>query len=266
MIAATLGGLVIAAIVAAFFSGHAKTQRDLTLPVIPANELKAPSLNPNGVEIRGASPRESALLNELLKKVPADEIGTISSEHNHERGKRALVFSGPNTTRAEWEQEVLGSLFVLKARQTKLGGIPIANLVTVRSAGSPDLQPIDSGLTDADMLKSAVVQLLDRTGARLTGMAVFTPIGSLPALIVGTPDAASFFRHRLKPLRSLLSSTGDSEGYYLLVVDSHHGRVLEEAYANRLGTGTTDEPPSLQGCDPEIAPNSPVKLPPCPAK
>lgn len=262
--AIALIGLVAVGTIALIRDDHGKKQPALALPAVPANELKAPSLNPNGVEIRGASQRERALLGELLKRVPADEIKTISFVHNDQRNKRTLIFKGPSTTRAEWEQEILGSLFVFQARRAKSGGIPINNLVTVGSAGSPQLNPIDADAVDADALSRALARSLAGTDARIVAMKMFRPIGALPALIVEVPDAAQFVKHNLKNLRSQFQL--DVEGYYLLVFDSHKRRAYEEAFANRLGTGSTDISPWLQGCDPEIALNKAVRPLPCPAK
>lgn len=268
LIAVGLIALVVAGVLVLVQDGHEKERPGSTPLVLATSEMTLPSLNTDGVEIRGASPSERALLKELLNKVPADEIKTISFEHNKQRGKRALVFAGPNTTRAEWEQEVLGGLFVLRARQTGIETVPIADLVTVGSAGSPDLTEIDEAPANKDILKSAIVKALDRSGARLVRLRDFDPLGSLPALIVKTPDPASFAKHSLRPLRSLLSGFGEREGSYVLVFDNDNRRVLEEAFANRLGMGSTYEPASFQTCDPDIPQSlkARMKFSPCPAK
>jgi hypothetical protein len=266
VIATVAAVLVVAGALVFSFGVTGKRSSTSTLKKVSANELALPSLNPGGVEIRGASARDRALLERLLEALPADEIKAISFRHNHERGKRQLVFSGPATTRAEWESEVLGSFFVLRFRSAKLGEIPVADLVAIGSAGPPDLQPIRVHAMQSNALRQTIDEALAGTHAHVVALKVFEPLGSLPAVIVEAPDPAKFARRSLERLRSLLGGAVGGEGYYLLVLNSRKEKVLEEEFANRLGTGATEEPPATQSCDPAVPKSfkTRLKLASCP--
>lgn len=263
--AVVIGGLIIVSVARVISSSHTKARRDLGLTTVPRSELSGPSLNPNAVEIKGVSPRERKLLRTLLLSTPAEKVKSISLENNGIPGKRTIAFSGPNTIRAEWEQEVLGSLFIVRARETKIPGVPVASVFTVGSSGPATLNEVEADAADAGALRKAIRRAVARSGARLLALRLYRPIGVLPTIVVETPDAAKFVKHGLRSIRSLLSNAPGSEGYYLLVVDNYRRRVYEEAYAARDGTGTTFEPVALRGCDPDSPRIRGVKTPPCPS-
>jgi hypothetical protein len=118
--------------------------------------------------------------------------------------------------------------------------------------------------TNAIKLRQDIRSAVEASGARLVRLKIWQSKFALPPveLVVATATPATYLRHRLAPLVSLL---GKSNRYVFLKTVDRNGSLIFEwsTRTNRgLPEGSIDVPPPLQGCSPVASRgNTP---PPCP--
>jgi len=232
--------------------------------------------NVASVKIEGGTPLEQRLMRQVVRGFGPRAITSVAISQSLP-GPAIDVSMAHDPTAARhvrfgWEDWIVSAAF---ARRLVGRGLHPTLTLTEPDSGdqiyprrehNPDPKPATAAQARAvvDTFRRASL----RAGARVLEASAGKPYGLAPRVTLSVADPARFLKDKLWHLLQVYDERrNEYEGYYLGILDSHGGTVLEAGNSTRVQGGSYWVRPDLDSCSPIVHGGTPLQPqpPPCPA-
>jgi hypothetical protein len=245
------------------------------------SEAEASDPPPVAARIVGATPKQEALLREILAGLAPtliDEVRVAPAGHPWTPYKPNSVIvsvryaDSPLKELGRWESELLAYAFATRSRLTGLQPVAGYEVASDGAAldGPEEPEPDTRRPIDRAELTEALTEAARSNGAEVLNVRIVEPMNLAAVLMVQVEAPASFLKHRLDAFtRSLPSDDVRVDGFYIRIVD-RQGRFVwfsRSASGDAVSSWTSGARKDLRGCDPTPRFGGPPDPPPppCPA-
>jgi len=240
-------------------------------PPCPAD---SPSRSLPNTRITGATPKQEAVLREILAGLAPTAITTVrvvpagewAPDDPSAVALRVDYSDGADANRAEWDVVLLAKAFAVRSKSLHLPAVA-AHETKDGGSGLGSLSGAGRERVTAEELEASVEAAAKRSGADLVDLKLLKPNGLAFAVTLRTEEPAEFLKHRLRPFLEEVPVPSDAalDGRYVRVVDEKGRGVWSWGLWPFGGSRWTR--PDLEGCSPIVPLGTLLDWspPPCPA-